>query len=276
MYGGGYGIDKIIYSYDDALHKIDRNFDKIIITCKREYAEEIVKQLVQDSLHELLEGIYLGNDIIRYESLHSTEINSQFGEELGLQIIFDRMGLNYKGFYVDVGAYHPFILSNTKWAYNRGWCGINIDANKENIALFDAFRPRDINLCCGVSDENGILPFYSYTNDVCNSFDNTLMRDLMLNKVTDVPVRGLNSILQEYNIKHIDILDIDAEGFDERIIKSFDWNTYRPICVLVEVLSEKKSYFWESDIHRILTSYGYRFASLFVKTLMYVKKDWFV
>lgn len=267
--------NKIIYFYNDALHKINKNVDKIIITCgKGIHVEAIVNQLVRDGLQDLLEGVYHGNDIITYGALYSTKINSQFGEELGLQNLFNKIDINYKGFYVDVGAYHPFILSNTRWAYDRGWHGINIDPNKDNIALFNAFRPRDVNLCCGVSDEDGIMPFYSYTSGCCNSFDDTLARNLTLINVENVPVKKLNNILHEYEVKHIDILDIDAEGFDEKIIKSFDWDRYRPICILVEVISKQKSHFWTSDIHKILTSYRYEFVSLFVKTLMYVQEDW--
>ena len=273
----GTNIENImVYAYETALHEIERNTDKIIITCKKEYAEEIVNQLVKDGLQDRLYGVYQGNDIVTYESMYGLTINSQFGEELGLRNIFDRVDPNYKGFYVDVGAYHPFALSNTKWAYDRGWCGINIDANEESIALFDAFRPRDINLHCGISDIDGIMPFYKYTNSICNSFDNSLMRDLQLEKVTNVPVRKLDDILQEYNVKHIDILDIDAEGFDEKIIKSFAWDVYTPICVLVEVLSGQKSHFWTLDIHKVLIAHGYQFTGLFVKTLIYVQKNWIV
>ena len=32
-----------------------------------------------------------------------------------------------KGVYIDVGCYHPIRLSNTKFLYEKGWKGINID-----------------------------------------------------------------------------------------------------------------------------------------------------
>ncbi len=32
------------------------------------------------------------------------------------------------GFYVDVGAHHPMLYSNTYYFYKQGWSGINIDA----------------------------------------------------------------------------------------------------------------------------------------------------
>jgi hypothetical protein len=45
-----------------------------------------------------------------------------------------------KGFYVDVGAYHPFLFSNTYIFYLRGWRGINIDATPGSMKLFNKFR----------------------------------------------------------------------------------------------------------------------------------------
>lgn len=74
-----------------------------------------------------------GEDLILREMLHSAQ----------------------KGFYVDVGAHHPFRFSNTYYFYKRGWSGINIDAMPNSMALFKRFRPRDINIECGVSYTGG-------------------------------------------------------------------------------------------------------------------------
>ena len=55
-----------------------------------------------------------------------------------------------KGFYVDVGAHHPFRFSNTYLFYTQGWSGINIDATPGSMKAFNKYRPRDINLEVGV------------------------------------------------------------------------------------------------------------------------------
>lgn len=52
------------------------------------------------------------------------EAYSQEGEDLVLNRIF---GEQATGYYVDVGAHHPFRFSNTAIFYKKGWCGINID-----------------------------------------------------------------------------------------------------------------------------------------------------
>ena len=41
-----------------------------------------------------------------------------------------------KGFYVDVGAYHPKLFSNTYLFYKKGWRGICVDPNPKMKELY--------------------------------------------------------------------------------------------------------------------------------------------
>ena len=50
-----------------------------------------------------------------------------------------------KGFYVDVGCQHPIKNNNTYLLHQKGWKGINIDLDKDNINLFNIARPLDDN-----------------------------------------------------------------------------------------------------------------------------------
>ena len=59
---------------------------------------------------------------------------SQNGEDL---ILIDYFNENPNGFYVDIGCHHPFRFSNTYLLYKKGWRGLNVDANKWTISLFN-------------------------------------------------------------------------------------------------------------------------------------------
>ena len=59
---------------------------------------------------------------------------SHYGEDVVLHYIFKNQS---KGIYLDIGCYHPSLFSNTKKLYDRGWKGVNIDANSDTIALFN-------------------------------------------------------------------------------------------------------------------------------------------
>ena len=68
---------------------------------------------------------------------------SMFGEDL---IVKDFFKKKKKGFYVDVGCYHPLEGSNTYLLYKRGWNGINLDINTLSIELFNVARKEDLNV----------------------------------------------------------------------------------------------------------------------------------
>ena len=69
---------------------------------------------------------------------------SQFGEDKILDELIPKDFNN--GFYVDVGCGHPVKNNNTYLLNKKGWYGINIDLDNENINLFDIYRPSDQNI----------------------------------------------------------------------------------------------------------------------------------
>ena len=76
--------------------------------------------------------------------------NTHFGE-FGEDIMVSRFFKNKEiGFYIDIGAYHPFKGSLTQKLYKKGWHGVNIDISKTSIDLFKIARPKDININCAI------------------------------------------------------------------------------------------------------------------------------
>lgn len=94
--------------------------------------------------------------LIHIRNLYITRFHTKSyalqGEDLILREFFEYAK---NGFYVDVGAHHPFRFSNTYLFYQSGWRGINIDAMPGSMKLFNRFRPKDINIECGVAFNGG-------------------------------------------------------------------------------------------------------------------------
>ena len=86
------------------------------------------------------------------------ESYAQFLEDLVLYCALKDVD---KGFYIDVGASDPTQLSVTKFFYDRGWHGINIEPLPDKCALLAEKRPRDINLCVGLGNERGKLEIFN-------------------------------------------------------------------------------------------------------------------
>lgn len=84
----------------------------------------------------------------------------------------------------------------------------------------------------------------------------------------------LKEVLDKYltKIQNIDFLNIDAEGLDYQILKSNDWNKYRPKILLVEDSNfnvERKDY---SEIYIYLKQMDYFLFAKTVNTLIFKSK----
>jgi FkbM family methyltransferase len=174
---------------------------------------------------------------------------SQFGEDFYLRIEFAH---KMNGFYVDVGAYHPFHYSNTKYLRTRGWTGINIEPLPDNFALLEKHCPKDINLNLAVSDREGSVNFH--VNDVGSQI---LENDATEENVIVVPTRRLDSILQEHCKRQIDLLSVDCEGFDLEVLGTNDWDKFRPYLVILE----DHSCTLDSESDRFMNRLGYQLVS---------------
>jgi FkbM family methyltransferase len=187
---------------------------------------------------------------------------SQFGEDLEIERL---LGGKKEGFYVDVGANDPDIISNTKRFYKKGWKGINIEPNSANFKKFVLKRPRDINLNIGIGPAPGDMDFYlfdphelsTFSGQEAQKYENMGYRLVEKKKVR---VEPLFAVLERHAAeKGIDFLSVDAEGFDLEVLKSGDWIKFRPKIVCVEI-AEHGTGRRREEIERFLVERGYSLA----------------
>lgn len=179
--------------------------------------------------------------IKNYLRLYDTKSFSQEGEDLILKRIFEH---TKQGFYIDVGAHHPFRFSNTYLFYKQGWRGINIDAMPDSMKLFKRFRPKDINLEIPIGAKEGELEYFIFNEPALNTFDSLKVEPILqkscykLIKTQKLPIKPLHQILNQHLSAHqnIDFMSIDVEGLDYEVLSSNDWQKYRPKILLVEAL----------------------------------------
>lgn len=210
-------------------------------------------------LKRLIRKFILGHDI-------STYFFSQSGEDAILSGLFNsKLKNRVRGFYVDIGAYHPNKFSNTQLFYNEGWCGINIDARPGSKKLFDKYRKNDINLELGIGTTSGILDYFFFGEDSClNTFskEEVVASDNLykVKKTFHIEVRTLSSVLKEHLPKDqsIDFMNIDVEGFDLEVLQSNDWEKYRPEVLLVEQKAFTMSDVANDKITAFLGERGYQ------------------
>ena len=165
-----------------------------------------------------------------------------------------------KGFYIDIGANHPVKDSVTKFFYEKGWRGINVEPIRELYNLLNEDRTEDINLNVGVSDEKGELTLRQYANEGLSTFSEN-MKTEYLNKKNEkttryqdvsVKVTTLSDIFKTCHPPHVNFLKIDVEGMEYQVLIGNNWDLYRPDIVCVE-----KNHSDQSDWRRVLTDHKY-------------------
>ncbi len=165
--------------------------------------------------------------------------HSQFGEDMVLRsLTLDRRF----GFYVDVGAHHPFYYSNTFHFYSKGWNGINVDAVPGSMKSFLELRPRDINLEACVGTPNRWVEFSIFEEQALNTMDSEVAATLVLENRSrllskqKLKTQSLAQILASHLPagQTIDFLSVDVEGADLEVLESNDWHRFRPEFIVVE------------------------------------------
>ena len=145
---------------------------------------------------------------------------------------------DYKGFFVDIGAHHPYRNSNTAYFHETGWTGINIEPTPHAIKLFEEARPNDMNLNIGIGPVQETRTLYCFDNSSLNTFDKEIAdsRAEEITGTTNVAIFPLATILEKHLPAGtiIDFMSIDTAGLDISLLESNDWAKYRPKYLLIE------------------------------------------
>jgi FkbM family methyltransferase len=168
------------------------------------------------------------------------------------------------GFYVDIGANDPAIDSVTKWFYDQGWSGINVEPLKSHYDDLVFARPRDINLRCAAGNSEGEIELWEC--DIRGWATASLetveqhIRDGRTGTFHNVPLRSLSSILDEHQRKDIHFLKIDVEGLETEVLQGIDLEKHRPWVILLEATKPNSTIDTHLEWEHLLTDSRYKFV----------------
>ncbi len=208
---------------------------------------------------------------------------SQFGEDASiLHLLQYSVKKLHGGFYVDVGAFHPTLFSNTKLLHILGWRGINIDANEACIDLFRAARPNDINVCCGVGKEENELTYYQFAGGAMNTFSAELAETWRTKNgwqqvgTKAIKVRRINDILRETMPPStaIDYMNIDLEGLDRDVLEDLDLDAYGPTILSVELHDSDIANLAKDRAVRGMAARGYVLKAVHLVTAIFIRNEY--
>lgn len=186
---------------------------------------------------------------------------SQEGEDILLERL---VGEKKDGFFVDIGAHHARRFSNTYALYRKGWRGVNIDATPDSMASFNAFRPDDTNLELAISDKKDPLSFNMFKEGALNTFDKELAQSYVASGwesrgTVDIIPERLTDVLDKHVAagQEIDLMSIDVEGEELHVLRSNDWDRYKPGIVIIEALDTPLSRLNENPAIAFLEEKGF-------------------
>ena len=191
---------------------------------------------------------------------------STFGEDLIVEKFFRN---KKKGFYVDIGCYHPLEGNNTYLLFKKGWNGINADVNSLSVDLFNKARKNDHNINIAVSNQKKRLKIYFRRKiNMLNTSSKKLAKIHFRNGFESKVIKSnsLNMIIKgsRFKKKKIDFLNIDVEGSELNVLKSLDFIKYKPklICIEIhnheEMYNKSLDYLKRNKVYKFLIKKGYK------------------
>lgn len=173
---------------------------------------------------------------------------AQQGEDLILDTICEALNLCDPS-YLDIGACGPIEGNNTYLLYkNSKGHGVLVEPNPGMCVGLRAKRPRNTVLNVGIGDGTETIADYFMIGGPSGAALNTFSREMAesysantngqnyVAEVIQMPLVSINKTMTEHFGSAPNIVSIDTEGFDLRILKSIDFERFRPAIFCVETL----------------------------------------
>ncbi|MDQ6798833.1 MAG: FkbM family methyltransferase [Actinomycetota bacterium] len=194
-----------------------------------------------------------------------TRTNSQYGEDVFVGRFFKDKA---SGTWLDIGAFHPRVASNTERLRRRGWTGINVDADPAKVRMFEWFRRSDVNVCAAVAGPaagRAVLRTGAATYGSMDRLEMTTSDD-------GLETRTVDDILAEAGLEHLDFVSIDVEGLEADILEAFPFDRYMPELLCVEILDTTLDGVTGSPVTELLARHGYRVVGWFPPSVFFAHR----
>ena len=208
-------------------------------------------------LNKIKKKIHIFHNIyLKHKHFIKKKTYSMDGEDLFIVEYFRKKS---NGFYLDVGCYHPIHRNNTFLLHKKGWSGINIDIHQFSIDLFNYLRPDDVNLNYAISNTDGVTEmFYQKNLSQLSTIEEQQAEIAFQNNIKKSKIQSLtlDTLLEKINFidKRIDLLDIDVEGADLRVLKGFTIEKFKPELICIEIHEKDIK---NSEIYKYLSNFSY-------------------
>jgi FkbM family methyltransferase len=173
------------------------------------------------------------------------------------------------GYFVEVGALDGRRFSNTYSFEKQGWTGVCIEAHPDYIEILKQNRPNSQVVFAAAGDVNSKVTFYANSRGSLSTIDASLEEEYKKHGAYftgfvehEVAMLTLAQILADTHAPHmIDILSIDVEGAEMRVLHGMNWEQYQVRVVVIEadgaeVEAQIDEFFVQRKYHKARNYYG--------------------
>lgn len=166
-----------------------------------------------------------------------------------------------KGFFVDIGCYHPKDFSTTYYLEKHlGWSGIGVDALPEFEPLYRKLRPRTRFFNYIVTDHSGGMETLHVAGPLSSTSPDWLdhFQDEKTAKTIRVPTITMNELLNRNGVMKIDFLSMDIELGEPAALAGFDIERFRPSFICIEASLPNRKFlsdYFEEHGYELLEKY---------------------
>ncbi|MBB4285834.1 FkbM family methyltransferase [Roseospira goensis] len=198
-------------------------------------------------------------------------------DETALLLGLARFQTTAPGLLVDVGAHRGGFLTRFLEA---GWSGVAVEPEPDNRA---ALRARVADAAAVTVEPVALSDAPAAAAPLYTAPDSTGVATLAPfldghRETARVPVETLTTLLERHGMDAVDVLKVDAEGWDLRVLLGLDWARWRPRVVMAEFENRKTLRLgWSlGDLVALLEGRGYRvFVSEWHPVVRYgARHDW--
>jgi len=196
------------------------------------------------------------------------EFRSQFGEDL---LVWDLFAGQTQGLFIEAGAFDGYHYSVTYALEAIGWNGLLVEPHPQAVEQCVRRRPNSTVVYAALSDRTEASAEFTIIHDQYGGMLSHLGPDTSPERASaaqtsvKVPVTSLNELLRDHR-GEVDLVVLDVEGAEVKVLAGFDLNRFRPRMLLIEANDPP-------SIKQAMASSGYITAGGFEPNLVFIRPD---
>lgn len=217
---------------------------------------------------------YAKNDYFLYDTNIIKHLRvdsySQFGQDAFIYWMVFGGKKTEDGVFLDIGGNDPININNTYLLEQKGWTGLAFEPVKAQADKWEVRKTPCYNVAIGMTE--GEVEF-TEVNAHQHSGIGVISEDEG-SATYKVRQRKLSNILKEHNIKHVDVVSLDVEGYEMNVLKGIDFDAVDITCFCIEN-NEDDRLLPDLDLRKFMIEKGYRLIARLSIDDIFVKNDFF-